>query len=237
MLTDIVKENLLPKPRKCPECGYDGRRSAIVKSQCAVCNRISSAPAKGLFHSIIERLPTFLLVCIAAVTGFYASLVYSAAPLTAEQHSSVGSAIDLLEAKGFSDEVFLLRTAAAFRSNDNWLNASVEKENAFAATNFPFAIVTLYPDFFERTTSNVERAAILLHETKHIQGDDEKAAYEFVWRNRKKLGWDGAEFNSTEMWINVRKQTAEFSPNLFICELNIANDCTDRPRLPSDISR
>lgn len=237
MLTDTVKENSLLKPRKCPECGYDGRHREIAKSRCAVCNRGSGAPSKGLFSSVIARLSTFILVFIATVAGFYASLVHSAAPLTAEQHSTVSSAIDLLEAKGFSDEVFLLRTTAAFRSNDNWLNASVEKENAFAATNFPFAIVTLYPEFFERTSSNVERAAILLHETKHIQGDDEKAAYEFVWRNRKKLGWDGPEFNDTEMWINVRKQTAEFSPNLFICELNVANDCTDRSRLPSDISR
>lgn len=147
------------------------------------------------------------------------------------------AAIELLEAKGFTDEVFLLRNVAAFRSNDNWLNASVEKENAYAATNFPFGIVTLYPDFFEQNSNNVERAAILLHEAKHIQGHDEKAAYEFVWKNRKKLGWDGVEFSRTEMWQNVRRQTAEYSPSLFICELNIANDCTDRPRLPSDLSR
>ena len=164
-------------------------------------------------------------------------MIYSAAPLSAEQHRTVNSAIELLEAQGFSDEVFLLRTVAAFRTNDNWLNASVEKENAFAATNFPFGIVTLYPEFFDRTSSNVERAAILLHETKHIQGDDEKAAYEFVWKNRTKLGRDGDEFNRTEMWINVRRQTAEYSPNLFICELNIANDCTDRLRLASDLLR
>ena len=160
MLTDTVKENSLLKPRKCPECGYDGRHREIAKSRCAVCNRGSGAPSKGLFSSVIARLSTFILVFIATVAGFYASLVHSAAPLTAEQHSTVSSAIDLLEAKGFSDEVFLLRTTAAFRSNDNWLNASVEKENAFAATNFPFAIVTLYPEFFERTSSNVERAAI-----------------------------------------------------------------------------
>jgi hypothetical protein len=237
MLTEIVKENALLKVRKCPECGFDGRFTGVAKRRCGICNRGSGAPERSVFSSITARLSTFLLVCIATIAGFYASLVYSAAPLTADQRNTVNSAIDLLEAKGFSDEVFLLRNAAAFRSNDNWLNASVEKENAYAATNFPFGIVTLYPEFFERTSSNVERAAILLHETKHIQGDDEKAAYEYIWRNRKKLGWDGPEFNGTEMWINVRKQTAEYSPNLFICELNVANDCTDRPRLPSDILR
>jgi hypothetical protein len=232
-----VEENALLKTRKCPECGFDGRPAARGKQRCPVCQRGSNAPSKRLISSVVARLSTFLLICIATVAGFYASLVYPAAPLSAEQHNTVNSAIDLLEAKGFSDEVFLLRTAAAFRTNDNWLNASVEKENAFAATNFPFAIVTLYPEFFERTSSTVERAAILLHETKHIQGHDEKAAYEFVWKNRKKLGWDGAEFYGTEMWINVRKQTAEYSPNLFICELNVANDCTDRPRLASDLLR
>lgn len=174
---------------------------------------------------------------MATLAGFYSSLIYSASPLSVEQHSRVVSAIELLEAKGFTDEVFLLRNIAAFRNNDNWLNASIVKENAFAATNFPFGIVTLYPDFFEHTSNNVERAAILLHEAKHIQGDDEKAAYEFVWKNRKKLGWDGEEFSQTEIWQNVRRQTAEYSPNLFICELNVANDCTDRPRLASDLLR
>lgn len=232
-----MRENPTRKARKCPECGFDGLPVAGGKLRCKTCNRLSVVPSKGVFSSIASRISTFLLICLATLAGFYASLIYSAAPLSAEEHSRVVSAIELLEAKGFDDEVFLLRNIAAFRNNDNWLNASVEKENAFAATNFPFGIVTLYPDFFDQTSNNIERAAILLHEAKHIQGDDEKAAYEFVWKNRKKLGWDGDEFRRTEMWQNVRRQTAEYSPNLFICELNVANDCTDRPRFASDLLR
>ncbi len=207
------------------------------KLRCAACGGELTDPAKSMFSKVFTRISTLLLVCVAALAGFYASLIYSAAPLTVEEQNKVISAIELLEAQGFKDEVFLLRNIAAFRSNDNWLNASVEKENAYAATNFPFGIVTLYPDFFEQTSNNVERAAVLLHEAKHIHGDDEKAAYEFVWKNRKKLGWDGEQFSRSEIWQNVRRQTTEYSPNLFICELNIANDCTDRPRLPSDLSR
>jgi hypothetical protein len=69
---------------------------------------------------------------------------------------------------------------AVFRANDNWLNASVEKENAYAATNYPFEIVTIYPDFFRFTVDDTERAAILLHEAQHLKGKDEKESYEFV---------------------------------------------------------
>ena len=114
-----------------------------------------------------------------------------------------------------------------FRSNDNWLNASIEKENAYAATNFPFEIITLYPDFFSYPLDDTERAAILLHEAKHLQGKDEKEAYEFVWKNRKKLGWVSEKYRNSVILTAVRKQTKELSPNLFVCDINPFGDCTE----------
>ena len=85
---------------------------------------------------------------------------------------------EVLKEKGFTDEAFLLEHVAVFRGNDNWLNASVEKESAYAATNFPFEIVTIYPDFFKYPKDDIERAAILLHESKHLEGKDEKVTTE-----------------------------------------------------------
>ncbi len=182
--------------------------------------------------NIVGRITTLILVCIAALAGFYASLVFSASALVDEQSILTFEAIQLLEDKGFTEDAKLLRRFVVFRSNDNWLNASVVKENAFAATNFPFGIITLYPDFFNLPADKVERAAILLHEVQHVRGEDEKAAYEFVWKNRKKLGWTSENYRASEVWRIVQKQTKDFAPMIFICEFNPDGDCTVEPRDP-----
>lgn len=155
------------------------------------------------------------------------SLIMSAQKLTMRERGQVDSAIMLLEQKGFARETFLLRYLTAYRSNDNWLNASVEKENAYAATNFPFEIMTLYPDFFTFPADDTERAAILLHEAKHLQGKDEKTAYEFVWKNRVKLGWTHDKYFRSPVWEAVRLQTRENVPELFSCTENLYSDCTE----------
>ena len=74
---------------------------------------------------------------------------------------------------------------------------------------------------------DTERAAILLHEAKHLQGADEKEAYQFVWENRKKLGWTKETHGNSLVWRNVRKQTKEVAPNLFVCDINEYGDCTE----------
>lgn len=135
--------------------------------------------------------------------------------------------IAVLEEKGFEREVFLLRYLTAYRSNDNWLNASTREENAYAATNFPFEIMTVYPEFFTQTIDDTERAAVLLHEAQHLKGADERQAYEFVWRNRARLGWTKAAYRNSLIWINVKKQTREFAPNLFACAWVEDGDCTE----------
>jgi len=168
----------------------------------------------------------FLIVCIFTFGGFYLSLIFTASPLTSEEKAQVDASIELLEKRGFINEAFVLRDLATFRNNDNWLNASVPKENAFAATNYPFGIITLYPDFFSYPKDDTERAAILLHEARHLKGYDEEDAYEFVWRNRNYLGWSADKYASSETWLNIRRQTKEYVPNLFVCDFHPYNDCT-----------
>ena len=129
--------------------------------------------------------------------------------------------------KGFTAEVFFLKNLTSFRSNDNWLNASVEKENAYAATNYPFEIMTIYADFYEIPVDDTERAAILLHEARHLFGADEKDAYTYVWKNRFKLGWTKENYLKSVVWINVRKQTKEVNPEIFQCPEKLYGDCTE----------
>jgi len=177
------------------------------------------------------RIVTRILVCIAVICvlilAFYISLLASAPGLNIEQKHQVRKAVALIREKGFTDEALLLEHLTAFRADDNWLNSSVPKENAYAATNFPFAIMTLYSDFFTYPSDDVERAAILLHEARHLKGNDEKDAYEFVWRNRKILGWTREEYLDSPVWVNVRRQTREEAPQLFTCPENEFGDCTE----------
>lgn len=215
---------------KCPNCRLVNFASAEACLRCgSPLGESENIPSnRGLHKSpILRRVAVFFVVCVISLLGFYTSLLFSADRLTFEERKVVSEAIDLLDEKGFDREAFLLRNLAAFRSNDNWLNASVEKENAYAATNFPFEIVTLYPDFFTKPVDVTERAAILLHEAKHLQGNEEKEAYEFAWKNRDRLGWTMKNYFDSEIWQAVKKQTAEYSPLLFSCPDRPGNDCTE----------
>ena len=174
----------------------------------------------------LARAAVCACVCLAALFGFYLSLIASATRLSFDERSAVRQAIAVIQDKGFRDEAMLLNTITAFRGTDNWLNASVAKENAYAATNFPFEIMTLYPDFFTYPVDDVERAAVLLHESKHLAGKNEHDAYAFVWKNRKQLGWTKERYADSPVWSNVRRQTLENVPELFVCEKNDFKDCT-----------
>jgi hypothetical protein len=181
---------------------------------------------------ILRRIAVFLFAAGFAVVGFYLSLVLSAERLSLDESRALNKAIAVLDEKGFHEETFLLKYFAVYRSTDHWLNVSVEKENAYAATNFPLEIMTLYDDFFRYPMDEVERAAILLHEAKHLEGADEKEAYEFVWNNRARLGWSREKYRDSVIWQHVRTQTREYVPNLFVCNFNEFNDCTEsRPAI------
>jgi hypothetical protein len=215
---------------KCPNCRLINFPGA---DYCARCNFFLAAETVSSINSgfaqskIWKRIAVLIFVCIFTLFGFYFSLIISAKKLNYEETKTVRRTILILKEKGFSDEVFLLEYFTAFRSNDNWLNASIEKENAYAATNFPFEIITLYPVFFEVPIDDTERAAILLHEAKHLQGADEKEAYEYVWKHRAQLGWTKETHSNSLIWNNVRKQTKEYAPHLFICDTNEYGDCTE----------
>lgn len=217
--------------KKCPECKLVNFSRAETCVRCeADLTEVSSEiekPETLLIHKILKRAGVCLTVCLLTILGFYLSLLFTAKRLDFNEKTKVKDAIKVLEEKGFEKEVFLLNYLTAFRANDHWLNASVEKEGAFAATNFPVEIMTVYPDFFQYPIDDTERAAILLHEAQHLKGADEPEAYEFVWKNRQKLGWTKDKYASSIVWRSVRKQTQEVAPHLFTCTKNEYADCTE----------
>jgi hypothetical protein len=216
--------------RKCPECRLVSFAAAEVCPRCGasldVAARVDTTQERRRPRLWVRPVICFF-VCVGAILAFYLSLLGSAAALNIDEKSEVRAAIAVLKEHGFENEAFLLENVTAFKSNDNWLNASVAKENAYAATNFPFAIVTLYPDFFAYPSDATERAAILLHESKHLAGADEHDAYEFVWKHRKRLGWTRDKYIRSAVWRNIRQQTRDTVSELFVCDLHEFSDCTE----------
>lgn len=218
--------------KKCPNCKLV---NFAESAECVRCNsdlvevsslKRSKGKNRSLVSKVLKRAGIFVSVCFLSLLGFYLSMIFTSKPLSYEEKQTVNRAIALLDEKGFSSEVFKLNYLTSYRANDHWLNASVEKETAYAATNFPFEIMTIYPDFFLFTMDDIERAAILLHEAKHLEGKEEKEAYKFVWENRKKLGWTKEGYGTSLVWQNIRKQTKEYAPELFVCQFNEYADCT-----------
>lgn len=219
--------------KRCPNCRLVNHPHS---PQCARCRfdliEVSSVPTGDadkppVKSKILRRAVICAAVCAAVLFGFYLSMIFTSAALKYEEKIQIQNAVEVLDGKGFAGEVFLLNYLTSYRANDNWLNASTRFENAYAATNFPFEIMTVYPDFFAFPADDTERAAILLHEAQHLKGADEKEAYEFVWRNRKKLGWTKQTHGNSVVWRNVRSQTQQFAPNIFVCNWNEASDCTE----------
>ena len=179
-------------------------------------------------RSRLSLIATSLLAALIAFGVFYSSLIATSEPITAEQYSKVNDAIAILEAKGFEREAYLLRNTAQYRRSDNWFNSATLHADSYAATNFPFQIVTLYPDFYSQTADDVERAMVLLHEAKHLESKDENVAYAFVWQNRERLGWTQLSHGTTPTYVTISDQTREFAPELFTCPDRLWNDCTEQ---------
>ena len=209
-----------PDSEKCRRCDCD--LASLKPASIQVENKKNSLAAK-----IFRRAVICAGVCCVSLLVFYLSLIMSAKRLGYHEKKRIESAIVVLEEKEFSREVFILRYLTAYRAEDNWLNASTREENAYAATNFPFEIMTIYPDFFNYSTDDTDSAAILLHEAQHLLGKDEKEAYEFVWKNRKRLGWTLETHHNSKVWENTRRQTMEICPELFQCDWKPGGDCTE----------
>lgn len=220
--------------KKCPECNLINFPTAAVCKRCEAdlrsFDRAQNAPEKpkkSFRAKLVRRTAVCFAMCLFTIFGFYVSLLVSAKRLGYEEKQKIERAVQILDDKGFDREVLLLRYLTAYRSEDNWLNASTREENAYAATNFPFEIMTVYPDFFMYSQDDVDMAAILLHEAQHLLGADEPEAYDYVWRNRHRLGWTRATHGSSKVWLNTERQTREVAPNLFACAGKTDGDCTE----------
>lgn len=185
------------------------------------------SPASEMLTAAAKFLATYLTAAVLTTVAFYLSLITTSLPIAPYNRASIDRAISLLQQKGFEREAFLLRRTATFRSTDHWLNSLIFKENAYAATNFPMQIITVYPDFYYKTVDDTERAMVLLHEAQHLQGKNEAEAYAYVWQNRERLGWTLRTHGSTPSYVTIEQQTRENAPEIFVCGDKQFYDCTE----------
>jgi hypothetical protein len=218
--------------KKCPSCGLINAATDTTCRRCgAPLNGEELSEGSEVEEPAERRGIGRRLIWIAGTTVlllfiFYMSLLLTSGDLDYEQNQSVNRAIALLEEKGFGSRAFVLRRLVRYRSSDSWWNQSVGHHDAYAATNFPFEVLTLYPEFFLVAVDDKERAAILLHESYHLLGSGEETALEQVWRDKQRLGWTADKYGKTKVWINTRELTMAQVPNLFICGTEGKSDCT-----------
>ncbi len=176
-------------------------------------------------RGFLKRVAWIIGATMILLIIFYLSLLFTSDGLQAEQRDQVQRSIAILEQKGFSSEVFVLKRLASFRTSDNWLNAYVGHRDAYAATNFPFEVVTLYSDFFSLPIDDTERAAVLLHEARHLLGDDEDEALELTWKNKRQLGWTEDKYGQTRVWDATEDLTRPRFAYMFSCGADGQADC------------
>jgi len=205
----------------CRRCGAALHEEEFI----AAANLEAVPPVKPRKRTLLKRLVWIISTTAILLIIFYASLLLSADKPNPDQFVKIQSAIDLIQARGFSREAFVLNHVASFRSTDNWLNAYVGHHDAYAATNFPFEVVTLYPEFFEAPVDDCERAAVLLHEARHLFGDGEDAALENTWKSKRQLGWTNEKYKQTRVWDATMRLTKARFPYMFQCGGDGETDC------------
>jgi hypothetical protein len=216
---------------KCPRCGLV---NVVGNETCCRCGTAISVeqssvdvaatpPRRGIGRRLIWIIGTTSILLFA----FYLSLLLTSDDLRFEQREIVQRATDVLREKGFRKEAFVVSRLATYRSSDNWWNNYVGHRDAYAATNFPFEVLTLYPEFFLKSVDDEERAAILLHEAYHLLGSGEEAALEGVWRSKQALGWTGDKYGESRVWKNTRELTMTRVPKLFQCGADGKSDCVE----------
>jgi hypothetical protein len=219
--------------RKCPRCGLvnwaDGgacrRCGGQLDGSSAPPAVEESEPRRG--GGLVRRALVVVCVVLLFLAGFYVSLLATSEPVTAEQRRLIDRAVALLEEKGLGEHTSALRRLVSYRVSDNWWNQWNGHRDAYAATNFPFEVVTLYPDFFAQPADDTERAVVLLHEAYHLAGGNEQAAFAGVWRDKQRLGWTKDKYGQTRVWSNVREFTAQNAPELFRCGADEKSDCLE----------
>jgi hypothetical protein len=176
---------------------------------------------RGLGRRLGWIFGTTLLVLFV----WYTSLLITSNDLGFDRRLTVQRAVGILSQKGFSREAFILSHLTSYRATDNWWNSYLGHREAYAATNFPLEVVTLYPEFFEATADDNERAVILLHESYHLLGSGEAAALEGVWREKQRIGWTAERYGETKVWKNTKELTMVLAPHLFSCGSDGKADC------------
>ena len=216
---------------KCPSCSLV---NAATDENCRRCGALLTDQPEVNAEPVTETTKkrtlgkrliwilgaTFLLLLIS-----YMSLRVTADDLGYDQRQIVRRSIAILDQRGFIREATVLRTLTTYRSSDNWWNKYLGHRDAYAATNFPFEILTLYPEFFADSADDQERAVILLHEARHLFGSGEAAALEYVWRNKQKLGWTEEKYGQSRVWNNTKESTMHLVPKLFQCGQDGKSDC------------
>ena len=221
--------------RKCPHCGLVNSGADELCRRCGTAladdesaepvqasSEIGTTPKKRGF---LKRLVWVLGATSIILVIWYASLLISSDGLQADERQKVEAAIALLQQHGFGRETFVLKHLTMFRRTDNWWNNYIGHRDAYAATNFPFEIVTLYPEFFEVPVDDCERAAVLLHEARHLLGDGEEAALRTTWQNKRRLGWTVDRYRQTRVWDATERLTKAQFPYMFQCGLDSQSDC------------
>lgn len=221
--------------RKCVHCGLVNTGSDELCRRCGTPlageERIESGPAEPVAgatekkRGFLKRVTWVLGATSIILVFWYASLLISSNALQPDQREKVQNAIAVLQQQGFNREVFILKHLSVFRGTDNWWNRYIGHRDAYAATNFPFEVVTLYPDFFELPVDDKERAAVLLHEACHLTGDGEEAALQFTWRNKQRIGWTADRYHQTRVWDATEKLTRASFPYMFQCGADGQSDC------------
>ncbi|HMJ25458.1 MAG TPA: hypothetical protein VK475_06500 [Pyrinomonadaceae bacterium] len=234
----ISSSNQTPQPsrQKCANCGLVNAGSDELCRRCGNPladgneTELQSLPAAAepvlpKKRSLLKRLIWVLGATFIALLTCYVSLLISSDGLQPEQRDQVQKAIATLESRGFTRETFILKHLTVFRGTDNWWNRYVGHHDAYAATNFPFEVVTLYPEFFSVPTDDTERAAVLLHESSHLSGSGEEAALGAAWRNKRQLGWTVERYKQTRLWYATEQQTRSQFPYMFKCGADSQSDC------------
>jgi hypothetical protein len=213
------------------KCGRCGLVNAAADETCRRCGeRLTSQPLiEGEIpkrRSLLKRIVWIVCTTIVVLFVAYMSMLITSDDLRYDQHEVTDRAIAVIEAKGFGKHSFVLKRLARYRATDSWWNNYLGHRDAYAATNFPFEIVTLYGEFFDKAVDDTERAAILLHEAEHLLGAGEEQALEFTWRSKAQLGWNESSYSQTKVWSNTKELTQRLVPSLFSCGPDGKSDCT-----------
>ena len=211
----------------CARCGKSLEAARLSRGIAATANEAGISKGHSVRKILFASARRIISLVLVLLFVAYLSLVTTSNPVSAVEQEKVNTAIELLERKGFGSEAFMLRYLTRFRGSDNWWNQRVGHASAYAATNFPFFIVTLYPTFFAHTIDDTERAVILLHEAYHLKGYGEEKATEFTWKEKRNVGWTKEEYAQTPVWNSIKEGTYRYAPHMFQCGDTGTSDCVE----------